>query len=164
MKKQYKDNQRVLAIASANRGFGYAVVEGPKMLVNWGVKELRDKRNRYEEKITELMDLCQPDVVVIEDALSENSRRCNRVKRLTRIIAHLAHEMKIEFCRVSRKEVKKVFNKLGANTKHQIALKIALQFPELAPRLPSKRMPWMSEDSRMSIFDAVSLAITFYGK
>jgi hypothetical protein len=30
---------------------------------------------------------------------------------------------------------------------------------ELAPRLPRFRKPWMSEDYRMSIFDAVSWAV-----
>ena len=34
-----------------------------------------------------------------------------------------------------------------------------LQFPELEKRLPRVRKPWMSEDERMSIFDAVALAI-----
>ena len=33
------------------------------------------------------------------------------------------------------------------------------QFPELAPRLPRFRKLWMSEDERMSIFDALSLAL-----
>ena len=36
------------------------------------------------------------------------------------------------------------------------------RFPELAPRLPRSRKPWMSEDYRMSIFDAVALALTFF--
>jgi hypothetical protein len=34
--------------------------------------------------------------------------------------------------------------------------------PELAPRLSRFRKPWMSEDYRMSIFDAVALALTFF--
>jgi len=29
-------------------------------------------------------------------------------------------------------------------------------------RLPPKRRPWMSEDPRMDIFDAVSLAVAFW--
>jgi len=34
------------------------------------------------------------------------------------------------------------------------------RFPELAPRLPRFRKPWMSEDYRMSIFDAVAFGLT----
>ena len=33
---------------------------------------------------------------------------------------------------------------------------MANHFPELAPRLPRFRKPWMSEDYRMSIFDAIA--------
>jgi len=51
---------------------------------------------------------------------------------------------------------------LGAPNKQEIAGAIAKRFPELAPRLPRFRKPWMSEDYRMSIFDAVGLAITFF--
>jgi len=49
-----------------------------------------------------------------------------------------------------------------ATTKQEIAIAIAERFPELAPRLPRFRKPWMSEDYRMSIFDAVALALTFF--
>jgi hypothetical protein len=39
---------------------------------------------------------------------------------------------------------------------------IAKRFPEeLGSRLPPERKPWMSEDSRMNIFDAVALALVF---
>ena len=51
-----------------------------------------------------------------------------------------------------------------ATTKQEIAIAIAERFPELAPRLPRSRKPWMSEDYRMSIFDAVALALTFFFK
>jgi hypothetical protein len=49
-------------------------------------------------------------------------------------------------------------------TKHQIAVVIAGKFPELAPRLPPVRKPWMTEDARMAIFDAVALALAHYGR
>jgi hypothetical protein len=40
---------------------------------------------------------------------------------------------------------------------------LATQFPdELASRLPPKRKPWKSEDSRMDIFDAMALAVVFW--
>jgi hypothetical protein len=58
--------------------------------------------------------------------------------------------------------VKQVFSESGASTKYEIAVAIAQRFPELAPRLPRFRKPWMSEDYRMSIFDAVALAIAFF--
>jgi hypothetical protein len=63
--------------------------------------------------------------------------------------------------RSSRAWIKRAFAKSGASTKQQIAVAIANRFPELAPRLPRFKKAWMSEDYRISIFDAVGLALTF---
>jgi hypothetical protein len=41
---------------------------------------------------------------------------------------------------------------LSVSNKLQMAQSIATRFPELAPRLPPERKPWMSEDCRMAIF------------
>lgn len=159
--KKYTNNSRILSIAPAHRGFGYAVMEGREILVDWGVKEVRGKRACYEDKISELISLYQPDMIVTEDALNEASRRCGRVRGLVKTIANLTYERKIGFCRVSREDVKKFYAKLGATTKCQMTEKIALRFPELMPCLPPKRMPWMSEDNRISIFFTVALALKF---
>ena len=43
--------------------------------------------------------------------------------------------------------------------KETIAAKVAERFPELRPYLPPPRKPWMSEDERMNVFDAVGLGL-----
>jgi hypothetical protein len=56
----------------------------------------------------------------------------------------------------------KTFITDGQGTKHLLAEIMAKRFPaQLGLQLPPKRKPWMSEDSRMSIFDAVALALVF---
>ena len=47
--------------------------------------------------------------------------------------------------------------------KNEIARFIAARFPELARSLPPERKPWMSEDSRMAIFDAAAFAFASFG-
>ena len=64
----------------------------------------------------------------------------------------------------SRAKVKQTLGESGASNKYEIAIAIAKRFPELTTRLPRFRKPWMSEDYRMSIFDAVALALTFFFK
>jgi hypothetical protein len=64
---------------------------------------------------------------------------------------------------VSRREVQKRFVHSGT-TKYEIAVAVARLFPELTSRLPRQRKPWMSEDKRMSIFDAVSFALVALSK
>jgi len=59
----------------------------------------------------------------------------------------------------SRRRVRKAFATWNAQTKEEIALVIADRFPELALQLPPHRKCYMSEDLRMSIFDAAALAV-----
>jgi hypothetical protein len=152
----------VLAVFPSTRGFGYALFEGPHALVDWGVKNARcSQKNRESlQKLRELLAFYHPDVVVLEDYQGRGSRRAKRVQTLIKLTAALASQEGITAASFSRAEVRSRF---GLNTKRKIAEAVVREFPELEPRLPPIRKIWMSEDPRMSIFDAVSLAITFFG-
>jgi Holliday junction resolvasome RuvABC endonuclease subunit len=152
---------RVLAIDPSPRGFGFAVMEGPQRLIDWGTKGVNGDKNRQSLKhVAELIERYCPDVIVIEDCQHKSARRTVRVRNLLNDIVLIASS-KLRVRRIPRLTVKKTFTQDGAGTKHQVATEIAKRFPELAPLLPPVRKPWMSEDNRMSIFDAVSLALTY---
>jgi len=154
---------RVLALDPSTRGFGFAVLEGPNRLIDWGVKETKVNKNARSLKlIDDLIDRYQSSIVVVEDYKGKGSRRCRRIERLINDISKLASERKIKVRSISRVKIKQVFAESGAKNKYDIAIAIAKRFPELAPRLPRFRKPWMSEDYRMSIFDAVALAVAFF--
>src|SRR5215469_3049241 len=163
MSLAYTKEIRVLAIDPSTRGFGFAVLEGPNRLIDWGVKETKtDKKTRSLKLITDLMEQYQPNVIVVEDYAAKGSRRCGRVRELINDIAKLAVKRNVKVRSFSRIKVKQMFSEFGATNKYEIAIAIAKRFPELAPRLPRFRKPWMSEDYRMSIFDAVGLGLTFF--
>jgi Holliday junction resolvasome RuvABC endonuclease subunit len=154
---------RVLAIDPATRGFGFAVLEGPDRLIDWGVKETKtDKSRRSQRLIADLIDQYEPAMLVLEDYAGKGSRRCARVQHLIDAISELASQKNVRVKRISQGDVKRRFRELGAVTKYEIAVAIAKRFPELSPRLPRFRKPWMSEDYRMSIFDAVALGIACF--
>jgi Holliday junction resolvasome RuvABC endonuclease subunit len=155
--------KRVLAIDPSTRGFGYAVFEGPDQLIDWGVKETKTEKNKSALKhVAELLDRYQPSVIVVEDYAAKGSRRCPRIQKLINDTSKLASKRKVKVRSFSRAKVKQAFFESGARNKYEIAAAIGKRFPELAPRLPRFRKPWMSEDYRMSIFDAVALALTFF--
>jgi Holliday junction resolvasome RuvABC endonuclease subunit len=155
--------KRILAIDPTTKGFGFAVMEGPERLIDWGVKEAKKRKNeRCLELVADLIDQYQPDVIVMEDFAAKGSRRCRRIQNLICLIAKLGTAKKIKVRFISRAKVRRAFSESGAATKHQIATIITQRLPELAPRLPPYRKCWMSEDYRMSIFDAVSFALTFF--
>jgi Holliday junction resolvasome RuvABC endonuclease subunit len=152
---------RILAIAPSTKGFGYAVLEGDKMLVDWGVKSVKgDKNSRSIEKVEELIAHYEPQVLVLEDTVAKGSRRSARIQALTKRVIVLAEGRSIKVAMFSQKQVRRVFCGDGCGTKHALAEIIAERFPEeLGFRLPAKRRAWTSEDSRMDIFDAVALAL-----
>ena len=153
--------KRILAIDPANKGFGFAVMEGPETLIDWGIKGVKGKKSvSFLESISGLIDQYEPDLVVFEDWSGAGSRRCKRIQEVLNGIHELCNKKKVKARSFSRSQVRRAFSGSDASTKHQIAQAIAQRLPELAPRLPPFRKCWMSEDYRMNIFDAVSLGIT----
>lgn len=161
MKNTYSNHFRILAIAPSSRGFGFAVLEGEEKLVDWGVKSIKgDKNTGSIAKVVEMISHYQPGVIVFEDYSAKHSRRSARIRALGKKIIALAEIRNVTVVLFSREQVRQVFFADGLGTKYALAEMLAARFPEeLASRLPPKRRPWMSEDYRMDIFDAVALAL-----
>src|SRR6266705_6941105 len=88
---------RVLAIDPSTRGFGFAVLEGPNRLIDWGVKETKKNKSAKSLKlIDELIDRYQPNVIVVEDYAGKGSRRCRRIQELINDISKLARKRKLK--------------------------------------------------------------------
>lgn len=153
----------VLAIDPASRGFGYALFEGPQKPMNWGIAEIRFQKNKRSfDRIKKLISFYEPEVVVLEDCFGEGSHRCARVRKFIDQVSDYADLLGIETKKYSRGRIQEVFSIFGAQTKYGIVRKISEWLPVFSSRVPPERKPWMSEDRRMNIFDAVALALTYY--
>ena len=98
--------------------------------------------------------------MVLEETASKESRRSLRIKKLTKRLVAVAEKRTIKVVLFSQKQIRRAFLGDDPGTKHALASIIGERFPEeLGFRLPPKRRTWMSEDSRMDIFDAVALAL-----
>ena len=51
MSRAYTKDICVLAIDPSTRGFGFAVLEGPNRLIDWGVKETKVDKNKRSLKV-----------------------------------------------------------------------------------------------------------------
>lgn len=152
--------RRVLAVDPMTKGFGFALLEGRSTLVDWGTREARgDKASTCVRKVAELLGRYRPDFLVLEDHRAPSSVRCVRVRQLLQRIQNEAAKQRIRVRLVSRVRVRATFERRGARTKEQVAQAIAGNFPEVAPYLPRPRKPWMTEDDRMSVFDALALTL-----
>ena len=153
---------RVLAITPSSKGFGFAVLEEPVRLVDWGVKSVSKNKNAQSiVKVQELITLYTPQLLAVPDDLDIKSRRSERVRQLIRDIIQVAEKSGVEVHKSAQEEVREHFFNARPATRHDVATFVAKAFPgELGPHLPPKRQFWMSEDYRMNIFSAVALAIT----
>ena len=150
---------RILGIDPFSRGVGFAVVEEEFGLVDWGLRTTGRADNRKAVRaIEKLIDHYKPDLLALEDWESTGSRRCERVEILLNLIANGAWKgMRVRL--VSTKEIRRLGSIPDTGTKHGRATFFAERFPELRAFLPPIRKIWMSEDARMSIFDAVGFAL-----
>jgi len=158
-----KSTKRVLAIDPYSRGVGFAVFEGPAALIDWGLRTTgpRADNGRAVRVIKRLIERFQPDVLALEDWVSAGARRSQRIDLL---LNHIASDQgnRVRVQLVSRREIRAIGPSAETKTKHGRATLLASRFPELRSYLPRPRKPWMSEDERMSIFDAVAFALACY--
>ena len=157
---------RVLSVDPTSKGFGFAVLEGPGQLIDWGVKHVRADGGRRNqdclEKVAALIVRFQPDVFVVERTGVKGCLRRPRVRRLIKSLLTLARHHDLRVRRISRRTVLRCFSQTSAAKKYQVAVALARQFPELELHLPPERRLGDSEDERMSIFDALALGYASY--
>ena len=155
---------RILAIAPTSRGFGYAVMEGSDWLMAHGNKAILKNKNAGALKwVDKFIRFYQPSVLMLPDVNAADTHRAARIKTLHQQIGVLArkHQLKLKLVKATKMRERLLGDSKG--TKQAMAERLAEMFPkELKSRLPPKRRPWMSEDPRMDIFDAVGLVVMFW--
>src|SRR6266849_6412339 len=155
--------KRVLAIDPTHRGFGYVIFEGPDFLIDWGVRHVEGPKNKASiAAAAELITRYHPRIIVLEDVAAKGCRRCRRVRELVDGLEWYGRERGLTVRKVAQSRVKRIFLPLGIRNKNEMARFIAAKFPELGRYLPPERKAWMSEDTRMAVFDAAAFVLAFF--
>ncbi len=142
-------------------GIGYVICEGPKEILDYGLKKVRPiSHNKYLKKVKWLLDYCKPNLVIVSDYT--NRHISNRQKRIVDSITAMAQTENLNLKSYSRVQIKEVFRSFQAKTKYDIAMTILGWYPELKSKAPHKRLPWMAEHYQMGVFDAFALMLTHF--
>jgi hypothetical protein len=157
------DPTRIFALDPTTKGFGYAILETPFHLVDWGLAHISGEKDSGSlARFEALLDQYRPDVVVLEDSAAPGSRRRPRVQELLNTLGKTARERGIAVHPIPRLAVIECFSSLDKRaTKFSITEHLAETFPELAPKMPKRRKIYQSEDERIATFDALALAVTY---
>jgi hypothetical protein len=151
--------QRLLSIEPVSRGFGFAVLEGPSQLVDYGVVQLKIYTHEHcLARAERVIARCEPSLMLFHHP-NHPTRRSARATALLAGIEVIAIKKEIR-----RKRLPLARRSSAKTTKHQMAREVAEHFPELCPRLPPKRKPWTSEDVRMGMFAACASALRYFSK
>lgn len=145
---------RIIGIASTTKGFAYAVTEGPRRLVGWGL--LRMSSRQVPGALTDLFSRMRPLFVSFDMAAAEKKRVRGKLFRhfLTKACESRNVMLLSSQCRHAVDA-----GRTRVLTKWEIATALATQFRELAHKLPDKRREWQSEDDRMGIFMALATGV-----
>jgi len=161
--------KRVRALDVRPRSFGYAVFEGPTLLLDWGVQSFRHGRNAVRiplaTKIAALFEDFRPAVVVAKEPPSRKKVNRARTGKVLELVRHKAslRGIRTRVFQAARRE--QAFWRRGTpDEAPDRATALAERFAELRPVLPPKRKPWESEDYRMSIFDAAALGVAYFDR
>lgn len=153
----------VLGIYPNANGFGFVYMEGPRKIVDCGVVRINPISNgKVIARIRQSIDYLRPTIVVVQDPDGKASRTGKRVGQLIEKIEEYANSENLPVVRYSRDQIREIFLQFGAVTKYEIAQVLLTEFKELENRAPKKRSLWEAESRNMAIFDALSLALTWY--
>jgi hypothetical protein len=157
---------RILAIDLRAQLFGFAVLEGPRTLLDWGRKPFRNHGARNDlmvvcRKITKLLGFFAPSIIVLKHTRGRNDREPVRSKSIVEAIRREAKSRSIELVLLKRKDIHIAFRQSSGISKYEIAGLVAEIFPELAWKLPPNRKNWQPEHHNMPIFDAISLGVAY---
>jgi hypothetical protein len=156
---------RILAVDLRPQRFGFAVLEGIKILVDSGIKSISGSGNDadlLQKRIRPLLILYLPSVVVVN--LGSDSRRSSRVRsaKLLETLRAAAEEYAAELVILERSDIRRAFRQSGNKSKDEIAGFIAGLFPDVGWKLPPKRENWQAEHHSITMFDAISAGLTYF--
>ena len=83
---------RLVAIDPSTEGFGFAVFEGPRRLVDWGIVHVRGRDKNIESltRFEYLVEQFEPQAVALEDCSAKGCQRRYRTRVLITQMAEYA--------------------------------------------------------------------------
>lgn len=138
---------RVLSIEVIQRGFSFAVLEGPERLVEWGNRTVKGDTSVFLAKLSPVIDRYRPDVLALEEpALSWKG---DLVKERLSWAEQFAVDRDQRVVALPR----------AMGSKDTRAAEVARLFPELSSYLPKPRRRWHGEARAIPVFVAVERGV-----
>jgi Holliday junction resolvasome RuvABC endonuclease subunit len=156
----------LLAIDLRHRRFGFAVFEGHRHLLDWGVRVYPATGNAKVEmvtrRLTALFKLFSPSAIVLSKERVDAAQTSSQMRVLIEAVRCEAADNAIPIYVLEQSQVKDTFFHLGCNNKDEIASALSRIFPELRWSQPPERALGDPEHARMTVFDAIALGLAYW--
>jgi hypothetical protein len=160
-----RNTERIMAIDLRRSRFGYAVLDGPNSVLEWGSGEIwADGKERGDFKNTRLrsaLRVSSPATVVVRRSQYRGSLDASLRDRLLGQIRRDADGYSIPVEMISQAEIRMAFHLPKRASKYKIASVIAQRFPELRLKLSAGRRAWEPELHSMIVFDAIAAGLAY---
>lgn len=157
---------RILAVDLRHRRLGYALYEGHRNLLDWGVRVYpaigEEEASMASKRLASLLSLYSPSVMVLKKERWELARTNMHMRTLVAVTSSVAVAHAVQIRLVGDPEIRSSFENMGCKTRVEIAGALARIFPELASLVPPKRRAWQAEHPRMTVFDAIALGLAYW--
>lgn len=150
---------RILGVASTTRGFAFALTEGPRRLVNWGLRRRSLSSGEVVKTLTKLVTASQPLFVAFEQEASERKR--TRGKKFVEMLRAACEKTGVMIRVVESKTVRAIAG-VKKPTKWQVAKSVSKRFRQIQHKLPAPRRTWQGEDDRIGSFLALAAALSLW--
>jgi hypothetical protein len=157
--------ERFIALEIRASRFGFAVLERPDRLLDWGVRtfgeQVRDLESTVSDRINTLLEFYDPVAVVIRKRKDNALVRADRSRAILGAIRRETKRTSVAVHVLTSRRVRDHLASSGQMTKHDIAKSLAERFEELSFKLPNRRKAYQSEAPAMLVFDALATGIAF---
>lgn len=144
---------RILGIAATMRGFAYALTEGSGCLVDVSVHRRRPEKEIITRALREVLKNGRPLFVAFYKTVHGK-----RARVLDAALTAVCAEHEIMILRMTRRQLS-VLTNMNAAHKWQIAQAMAYRYPEIAHKLPRRRINRESEDDNVGMLVSVAAAV-----
>jgi hypothetical protein len=155
-----KQKSRILAIDLRESRFGYAALEMPGKLLDFGVATFNSPEEACR-RLAILVRVFRPSVLVLDRGTGHGRRNKRRIRSILRMMRIQGQQASVSVAMISKKALRRFFVQQGARNKDATAQLLSSWFSKLLWKMPPKRKCYQTEWWIMAAFDAVALGVIY---
>jgi hypothetical protein len=126
---------RIISLELRSSKFGFAVLESPRRLLDWGVRSFDDKGRGLESAVIERIDILLafygPIIMIGRERKHHSAVQTQRFRAILTAIRQVTKQHSVDFTLLPTAQVRRWFASDVRITKHQLARIVADKFEEL---------------------------------